>query len=623
MTAMTAVADHPLAQALAWALLHFVWQGALIALGAFVLFRWLGHSARARYLAGIAALAAMLMAPIVTTAWLGQASSQPGGVSAIAPTAPAAVTPAEAIAPVATATDSTVGSVSRSRIVTAGVLVLWVAGVVALSIRLLGGWIAARRLARRALSPASPEIRAMAERLAGQLGLHRIVDVAQSTAVVVPIMIGWLKPVVILPTAVLSGFSPEQVEALLVHELAHVRRHDYLVNLLQAMVETVLFYHPAVWWLSGRVRDEREHCCDDLSIQICDRLVYVRALSDLAAMSTPPLAMAASNGSLVARVRRILGRPPIESEARSGWLPVFLILALIAPILPVTLRSADRTIAPVTDEMIVDADTTSLPATQAVPVEPPAQQTTATTGQTSAAKPAAEPERIVPAETQADEIQQIQAALKKWSEAQRELDAKRFDLEVAQSDARTKAQMDELVVKLEQYRKEYDRASQMVDKGLASRDVLADLELKMRQTQQEIAGTKAQRDYDTLRLRLDQTEVQQQREYERLMREYAMLRGEMPSRNEGVEGGAALEAAADQSAPIREGDLLDVQVIGEPTLAPVRVDADGTIRLPFVAAIKVAGLTPAQAGEAIVKQLAERHLTASPRVSVKRVRPPK
>ena len=101
-------------------------------------------------------------------------------------------------------------------------------------------------------------------------------------------MVGWLNPVVLLPASALSGLTPTQIEALLAHELAHVRRHDYLVNLLQSVVETLLFYHPAVWWVSAHVRAEREHCCDDLAVAVCDRLVYVTALADLAAMTSTP-----------------------------------------------------------------------------------------------------------------------------------------------------------------------------------------------------------------------------------------------------------------------------------------------------------------------------------------------
>ena len=110
-----------------------------------------------------------------------------------------------------------------------------------------------------------------------------------------------MKPVVLLPVAALSGLSPEQLQAILAHELAHVRRHDYLVNLLQSVVETLLFYHPAMWWVSAQVRTEREHCCDDLAVEVCgDRLVYVTALAELTSITSHrAFALAATDGSLL------------------------------------------------------------------------------------------------------------------------------------------------------------------------------------------------------------------------------------------------------------------------------------------------------------------------------------
>ena len=121
-----------------------------------------------------------------------------------------------------------------------------------------------------------------------------------------------MKPVVLLPASALAGLTPQQLEAILAHELAHIRRHDYLVNLLQTLVETLLFYHPAVWWLSRRIRIERENCCDDLAVSLCgDPCTYARALADLEALRGPArsLAMAANGGSLLQRVRRLLGAP--------------------------------------------------------------------------------------------------------------------------------------------------------------------------------------------------------------------------------------------------------------------------------------------------------------------------
>ena len=106
-------------------------------------------------------------------------------------------------------------------------------------------------------------------------------------------LIGWLRPVILFPASALTGLSAEQLEALLAHELAHIRRYDYLVNLLQTTVETLFFYHPAVWWVSAQVRQEREHCCDDLAVAACgDVLTYARALTALEQLrgSEPQLA---------------------------------------------------------------------------------------------------------------------------------------------------------------------------------------------------------------------------------------------------------------------------------------------------------------------------------------------
>ena len=106
--------------------------------------------------------------------------------------------------------------------------------------------------------------------------------VVESALVDVPVVIGWLRPVILLPVAALAGLTPAQVEAILAHELAHIRRHDSCVNVLQTIAETLLFYHPAVWWVSHRIRAEREHCCDDIAVAVCgDPVAYAQALAEL------------------------------------------------------------------------------------------------------------------------------------------------------------------------------------------------------------------------------------------------------------------------------------------------------------------------------------------------------
>ena len=105
--------------------------------------------------------------------------------------------------------------------------------------------------------------------MAYRLGLPAAAHVVESALVDVPTVVGWLRPAILLPVAAIATLTPAQVEAILAHELAHIRRHDYAVNLLQTIAETLLFYHPAVWWLSKRIRAEREHCCDEIAVEIC------------------------------------------------------------------------------------------------------------------------------------------------------------------------------------------------------------------------------------------------------------------------------------------------------------------------------------------------------------------
>jgi hypothetical protein len=205
-------------------------------------------------------------------------------------------------------------------------------GVIALSLRLIGGWVEVQGMKRRHHYLAADEWQARCSALACKLGVSRPVKLLESTLAEVPLVIGWLRPVVLLPASLITGLTREQIEALLAHELAHVRRHDYLVNLFQCVVETVLFYHPVVWWISKHIREERENACDDLAIDTCgNRLAYARTLTVLEEMRRSPmtLAPAASGGSLLLRIRRLLGlsapRQPLPC-----WLMAGSVAALIA-----------------------------------------------------------------------------------------------------------------------------------------------------------------------------------------------------------------------------------------------------------------------------------------------------
>ncbi len=638
MTTLTTLAGQPYAQALAWALLHFLWQGAILALAAMALFRVFRDSASARYATGIVTLAAMLAAPVATTVWIAAhrdvaiaPTSFPAETGAVpAPSVPLVTKAVQVAAPLAPSAPT----VSLTTLV----LLLWTIGVAALSVRLLGGWLTARRVARRVMQPAAPEVQAMVSRLASRLNLRRIVRVVESASVRVPIMIGWLKPVVILPTAVASGFTPDQVEALIVHELAHVRRHDYLVNLLQTMVETALFYHPAVWWVSKRVRTERELCCDDVAVTICDRLVYARALSDLAEMAAPHLAMAASNGSLVERVRRILGRPSAESTSGAGWVPVFVILTLVAPVLSAPMTPKPQSAAtPATTASQAPAASVAVAATAASSAAPqtagdlPRASAPAATASVAVTAPIAPtitqqtpvtPSTAVattPEQKRDMEIAILKARLEQLENTQRELDQKRSALEVQKNDAQAKAQIDELRGQLDRAAQQLQRARKLEESGLTADPTVADLELTVQKVQREIQAVQAAREYDIASAQLEAQAADQKREYDRIMREYAMV---AQIRDNLATLANDVEAVTDPAAQIRENDVLLISISGEPDLPEsYRVQSDGTIRLPFMPAIKVAGHTVAQAAELIVKQLDEHHLATKPHVQVRLRRP--
>jgi hypothetical protein len=196
----------------------------------------------------------------------------------------------------------------------------WFAGAAACSLRLLMGFISVAALRRSRHAPVLAEWQHTLDRLIERMQVSRRVRLLPTDRVDAPSVIGWLRPVILAPVGVLSGLAPDQVEALLAHELAHVRRHDYLVNVLQGIAESLLFYHPAVWWISNQIRSEREHCCDDLAVAASgDVLVYARALAELESMRSAHFkaALSANDGSLLRRIQRLAD--PVAVHRPAGW----------------------------------------------------------------------------------------------------------------------------------------------------------------------------------------------------------------------------------------------------------------------------------------------------------------
>ena len=323
MNAIRFLASQPWVERLGWTLVHFVWQGLLMAACYAAGRRWMARSAssNARYLLACAALAAMVAAPLATWSAIGPPSTAAAGTAFAGRVLPLAATPTIAVAawPIPARVGTSQGWPAEYL---PWIVAAWLTGAMMFCLRLMGAWLAAVRLESTLVRPAPPEWQQALSRLAARIGLSRPVRLLVSSLAEVPSAAGWLRPVVLAPAGALAGLPAGHLEALLIHELAHIRRHDYLVNILQSVAEALLFYHPAVWWVSGHIRTEREHCCDDIAASATgDALTYAHALVELESRrpAHAGAVMAADGGSLADRIARLLGQTRPVSPTHSGW----------------------------------------------------------------------------------------------------------------------------------------------------------------------------------------------------------------------------------------------------------------------------------------------------------------
>lgn len=289
---------------LAQTLLHFLWQGAALAALAYVVMG-LCRSASARYAAGVGTIFLMLVAPLGTFALLRAQLDSNAEIAAVdTADEPAEMTNVTAVAH----TKHTPGRTQNAPYF-AWLVEAWFAGVVLLSLRSAGGFLVVEHLRRKESTPVCDELLDLCISLQRRMGFDRVVRYCQSVRLDAPAVAGWIRPVVLLPITAITGLSEEQLEAVIAHELAHIQRHDAFVHLFQVGVETLLFYHPAVWWIGKRIRAERENCCDDVAVALCgNAFTYADALTRMAEWKgTPQLVLAANSSPLVERIARLLG----------------------------------------------------------------------------------------------------------------------------------------------------------------------------------------------------------------------------------------------------------------------------------------------------------------------------
>lgn len=324
------------AEAFGWMLVHSLWELSVIAAVAGMLHWHLKRSADGRYIASCAALLLMVFVPVGTYFVMLPNAGAPS-VAAVGAgdlfsgiSSPAAVSMTPAGPAPATSWSDLVVAAIRSRLPQA--VLLYGAGAALFALRLAGGFWRLRVISAGA-TPIVGQPQKVLVAMSARLAISRPVRLLESALVEVPTVLGILRPVILLPASALTGLSQDQLSAILAHELAHIRRHDFLANTAQSIIEALLFYHPAVWWLSAKIRQQREHCCDDAAVATAGNpLAYAQALAAMEHLRASPsgvpsgLAVAARSGALLPRISRVLGVQP--RPQRSGLLSGSVVLVV-------------------------------------------------------------------------------------------------------------------------------------------------------------------------------------------------------------------------------------------------------------------------------------------------------
>ena len=314
----------PFLTSLALTLLHFVWQGLLVAAvlkSALLIFN--NNKPQLRYALSSLAMLANLLLPIITFFILYRTELS----SATSATNSLALNELIQELKQPDAFFSTKELTEYLSSLLPYVSILWLTTITLLAGKLLVEVFTVNKLPQQGVLKPSTKLQARFDELVKQIDLTIMPKLLVSLKVDVPMAIGWLKPVVLLPANMITGLNNAQLEMLILHELAHIKRHDYLVNFIQTLVEILLFFHPAVLWVSKQMRNEREYCSDDIAVQHCgDAVAYAHTLADTASLCTkahqhtiPDMAMAASGGDLKQRVIRLVGHHCAPKNNISKW----------------------------------------------------------------------------------------------------------------------------------------------------------------------------------------------------------------------------------------------------------------------------------------------------------------
>lgn len=315
-------------QPLGWTLVHSLWQ-ALVIVGLTTLsLRFISLKAsRARYAIACAALGLMLITSIGTFLYLSSTHTTSIAIGQAARHYSFSMERNSGPLSLSDLTGMVTGVLNANM---QWIMLIWTCGALIFSLRLAGSWWYVSRL-RSEAEIVSDEWNERLQTLSQRLGINKAVTLAESSRISSPIVIGFLKPFILVPAAMLSNLSPEQIETIMIHELTHIRRHDYLVNLIQSFIETIFFFNPFVWTVSNIIRREREYCCDDAVVENNpNAIAYARALAHLEEVrltrSGFALSLAENKNQLLNRIKRIMETSAKNYSGKDRIIPVLLLL---------------------------------------------------------------------------------------------------------------------------------------------------------------------------------------------------------------------------------------------------------------------------------------------------------
>jgi len=323
--------NSPLIYSIALTLIHFLWQGVLIALALkTVLIFTSNKKSQLRYAFSSAAMVLNLILPIITFFII----YKPGYLQLTQKLSHGSITGFQFTQSTSKQSEWYANLVEYLPYLT----IVWLCVISVLSLKLLIELYSVNQLPKHNTLAPDNGLLDRFKALSHQVGVQKVPRLLLSLNATVPMAIGWIKPIVLIPVGMLTGLTPAQLDMLLLHELAHIRRYDYIVNFVQSIVEIILFFHPCVLWVSNQMRNEREYCSDDIAVKHCGNpIAYAHTLADTASLcnkhrkhSIPKMAMAASGGDLTQRVLRLVNEHHCaSSNLASKWMASLTILSIL------------------------------------------------------------------------------------------------------------------------------------------------------------------------------------------------------------------------------------------------------------------------------------------------------